>query len=381
MADAPLPFACVAFRDFPAWAFAPSARPGRDVLVVRRDRVIAATAPARRAGVETGMSLERAHLLVPTAVVRARDPQLEQAAWEAALESLLEAGPALEAATVGAAFLGRPDARLLRAVVARLGASAAAATDRETARLGAARAATGHTLTIAADDRGGFLARFPVSRLDLLGFGPELGGDLERFGYRALADVAGLTRRQLAAQFGRGGERLFGLLHPAGSQPPVPLYQPPPTITASVDLEPPCMEPADLLPAVDHLIAEAACSLETVHARRLTVRAEGPTGPMASTRLLPEATRSAPTLTRAARALLLDVLRRPAPLDRLSVELGGLAPAELEQGALFERRRPVYMAVRGVHRRFPGAIKRAIIVSALFPEDAARYEPFPEPAC
>lgn len=377
----PLPFACVTFRDFPAWAFVRSSRPPRDVLVVRRDRVIAATAQARRAGVTRGMSAERARLLVPKAVVHARDPQLEQAAWEAALEVLLGVAPALEAATVGTAFLGRPDPDRLRAAVARLGATAAAASDRETARLGAARAAAGHTLSVAPADRGIFLARFSVEHLDRIGFSAELGDALRRFGYPVLADVARLTRRQLTAQFGRDGERLFGLLHPDTEQAPVPLYHPPPTITASVDLDPPCTEAAELLPAVDYLVKEAACSLDTVHARRLTVRAEGTDGPRAATRILPEATRSSAMLTRAARTLLLDLLRSPAPLDRLSVELGGLAPASLEQGALFERRRPVYLAIRGVHRRFPGAIKRAIIVSALFPEDAARYEPFPEPTC
>jgi nucleotidyltransferase/DNA polymerase involved in DNA repair len=373
-------FACVSIPEFPAWAFARTTTPDRDVIVVHAGCVVASTRGARRLGVREGMSVDRARVLAPAAPVRVRDPQLEAAAWEAVAGDLLATTPCLETLGPGTALLGRPDEAALRRVVAELGARAACAPDRGTARLGAARAAAGHVLSIGPSDRRAFLTRFAVERLGTVGVDADIVASLQLFGYHHLAAVATLTERQLKAQYGREGVWLYDLLNPPKEERPVAPFQPPPSIAASVELDPPCREPGELLPAIDHVVEEAACSLDTVYARRVAVRLRCGGEEVKAVRVLPEAVRSAAALGRTARALLVDLLREEREVERLCVELGGLGPATLAQTHLFHRRPSVYLAVRGVHRRFPGAIRRAVIVEALFPEQAARLEPFPEVA-
>lgn len=76
----------------------------------------------------------------------------------------------------------------------------------------------------------------------------------------------------------------------------------------------------------------------------------------------------------------MDLLGEEREVDNLCVELGGLGPASVAQAHLFERRPSMHLALRGVNRRFPGAIKRVVIVQALFPEQSVRLEPFVESA-
>jgi len=326
------------------------------------------------------MSAERARTLAPSATLRVRDRQLEAAVWEAVTGDLLAATPYLESPEPGVAFLGRPDEDVLRDLTSRLGARSARAADRNTARLGAARAAKGHLLSIRPSDRPSFLARFGVEHLQVLDFSPDFVASLQLFGYNHLAAASTLTKRQLRAQYGKEGERLFGLLHPSGEERPVLPFQPPPTITSSVELEPPCREPGELLPALEHVVREAACSLDTVYARRVAVRIRCGDEEHMAVRILPEAVRSEHVLGRASRALLMDLLGEEREVDNLCVELGGLGPASVAQAHLFERRPSMHLALRGVNRRFPGAIKRVVIVQALFPEQSVRLEPFVESA-
>jgi hypothetical protein len=371
--------ACFLLSDFPAWAFVRSARPPQPIIVVEHDRVVAATRGARRRGVAPGLPLGRAAALAPGAQIRVRDRGLEAAAWEGVLARLHAETPYLESPRPGEAFARPAGGRGAWAALASgAGARVGVGPERATARLAAARAGASRVLAIEPASRAAFLERYDVARLASLGFGGELVERLGLFGYPTLGAAAALTRRQLEAQFGEEGGLLHALLHPP-AEPPIGLYQPPPTLTAEVDFETPCRQPGDLLPALDPLADELARELRRVVARRVTVRVEGPRGPArCATRVLFEAVDEPRRLRAIARPLLLDLLEEELEVDRLCIELGALRPATLAQGALFRERPSPYVAARGVHRRFPGAIRRAVIVYAQFPEERVQFEPFEE---
>jgi nucleotidyltransferase/DNA polymerase involved in DNA repair len=390
----PSSIVCFHLPDFPAWAFTRSARAMRPVVVVASGRVVAVNRLARRDGVTAGMATDRALALSPDATICPRDAGLEAAVWEEVLHELHTLTPFLEDAGPGWAFLRIADAAGLSDLTARLGGQAgriegqAGGPDgtRMLARLAALRAAPGRALPVDPRHADAFLARFPVAALDGLGFAPD---DLERlrlFGYPTLGAAAALSLRQLRAQFGREGERLHALLHPP-EEAPIAAFRPPPSVTAATHLDDPLREPGDLLPHLDRLVSKVATGLGPMHCRRITVRIETirtedrTSGGHLASRVLPEATQSEQTLRTAARAQLLPLLSADSEVVSMAVELGGLGGAATRQGVLFGERPSVYLAVRSVHRRFPGAIKRAVLaLHALFDEDASRYEPFPDAA-
>ncbi|MEL6610469.1 MAG: hypothetical protein AAFQ53_00115 [Bacteroidota bacterium] len=141
-------------------------------------------------------------------------------------------------------------------------------------------------------------------------------------------------------------------------------------------------QPYELIPVVDVLAEEAAGSLQGAHSRRVSVRAEVDGAWATRTRILPVSSSDPSFLTRTARRLLLDILEHgggECEVTGVAVELGGLGPAKTRQGGLFAERPRPYLAARGVHRRFPDAIRRAIVIDgAVFDEDRVRFEPFPE---
>jgi len=367
--------ACLQIPDFPAWAFARDSAPFAPLIVVERERVVAATGGARRRGVEAGLPVERARTLAPAAEVRVRDGGLEEAVWEDVLSELNRHTPRLEPIRPGRAFLSAP-LPTLKAMAERFGAPIGVGPERATARLAAARTNPGHVLAIDEARRRPFLNRYDINRLPSLGFSEEIAERLRLFGYPTLGAITILSRRQLDAQFAEEGAALYNLLHPA-PESPIPMYQPLPTLTAEVDFDLPCREPGELMPALEPLAEEVARELRQVAARRVSVVVEVRGGlPRRATRILFEAATEPRRVLSAARPLLMEVLDGGAEVERLAIELGALRPVTAGQGALFRERPSAYMAARGVHRRFPGAIKRAVVVYAQFPEDRVQFEPF-----
>ncbi|MDX1643368.1 MAG: hypothetical protein R3244_03310, partial [Thermoanaerobaculia bacterium] len=68
-------------------------------------RIVAATRPARAAGVTAGMRLSRARALLPDLVARGRDGESERAAAQALLEIATSHSPRVEEAAGGLVYL------------------------------------------------------------------------------------------------------------------------------------------------------------------------------------------------------------------------------------------------------------------------------------
>lgn len=370
-------FGCLHFPAFPAWVFEhvdPAARTA-PLMVIASGEVVAASRRLRSAGIEEGISAERAERLAPEGtLLRHRDVQLEQAAWEEVLHEINTHTPFLEEARPGLLYV-RPF-KGLREVVGRLHAQAAVAPHRSTALLGALRAAEGHVLVIPSRQVRAFLDRFEVGRLDALQFSEGLLEQLPLFGFDTLGAAEELAYRHLQAQFGAEGERLYRLLHPEDDEPLSP-YTPPPAVRRAYEFEHPCSEPGELLPALDYALRQAVAELKGHGAQRVKVTLHDRLRPSAfRCRVLPEASNDPRRLFGTVRTLLQILLEPGATVQAVELELGALRTTRPEQAGLFFERPPTEKAVRTVRRRYPDVLRRPVTdADAVFEEDRASFEP------
>jgi protein ImuB len=196
-------------------------------------RVVAASRPARRAGVDAGMTLPQARALVPKLTARARDRESERAAQEAMLEVADAFSPRVEDGGEGVMYLdlegipalsgdhkheGRPDGESAGDPGAEraLGRDLIAAVEKTglPARAGiassklAARVAAGlpdSPGVVPPGEEAKFLAPLPLARLS-----PEIGisETLGRWGLRSIGDFAKLPPGEVESRLGSLGRRL-----------------------------------------------------------------------------------------------------------------------------------------------------------------------------
>jgi protein ImuB len=182
-------------------------------------RVVAASRPARRAGVDTGMTLPQARAIVPKLLARARDLESERAAQEAMLEAADAFSPRVEDGGEGVVYLdleGIPAPSLRKDGEHALGRDLIAAVEKTglPARAGiassklAARVAAGlpeSPWVVPAGEEAEFLAPLPLARLS-----PEIeiAETLERWGLRSIGEFAKLPPGEVESRLGSLGRRL-----------------------------------------------------------------------------------------------------------------------------------------------------------------------------
>jgi protein ImuB len=213
-------------------------------------RVVAATRPARRAGVRAGATLAQARATLPGLAARGRDGEAERAAAETLLDVAGRFSPRVEDALPGLVFLetdglgrrfpgpdgerdlGRALARAARE--AGLPARVGVASSRLAARLAAEGAAReGEPEIVAAGGEAEFLARLPLARLSPA---VELGETLARWGIATVGDLARLPAAEVASRLGAAGAALHAVARGLDPRPLAP-RQPPPDFREGSDLE------------------------------------------------------------------------------------------------------------------------------------------------
>lgn len=225
-------------------------------------RVIAASRPARRMGIEPGMTLPQARALIGKLVARARDRESERAAQETLLEIADSFSPRVEDGGEGVAYLdldGLPalsrenssqqsalsfqpesasstssvERRTSHSAELELGRSLISAVERSTlpARVGiggsklAARIAAGlpdSPTVVAPGEEAAFLAPLSLERL-----APEMetAATLARWGLRSIGDLARLPEGEVASRLGEIGRELHATargIDPRPLEPRVP---------------------------------------------------------------------------------------------------------------------------------------------------------------
>lgn len=271
--------------DWPTNSLVVDCPPGSPAAAVRRDRVVAATAPARRRGVRVGMRRSTAHYLCPELVVVAANPLREAAAFEPiaqAFDSLaagvqcLRPGLAWAPAAGPARWVGSEEA-LCAALVERVAESTGAE-----CQVGVA---TGTLATLQAAHEGGIvspqdtlraLAPLTLERIPRLlprGATGDLGPCIDvlaDLGVRTCADVRTLGRGALATRFGSDGEALWELAA-GGDVATHGMHRRRESVEERLDVEPPAHDVDDMVLSLRPLARRLADSLERVGAASSTL--------------------------------------------------------------------------------------------------------------
>jgi hypothetical protein len=324
-------------------------------------------------GVRLGMPLGAAHRLAPEALFLDPDPAAGAAALEAALERLAGFSPGVAAEThasmpafgraevqldglerlwgpetlivrrIGEALAGiLPGLPLAGIAGTRFAAAVAAAVAARAATASGAAAPSGpvalHVIAPGAD--ADFLAGLPAA---MLSRDPETRARLERFGLRFVGQVAELPRSAVVARFGPEGARLHARARGEETDPFRP-RQAPERLAMALPIDPPVADVEGLRFVLHRLAAAFGDQLEARGAAaawaRLTLEldhsfsAADVPATMTIEQHLPEPTSEGLAIERLLIARL-EAVPPQAPVARIELELGSVAPAVGTQLALF----------------------------------------------
>ena len=318
------------------------------------------------------MPLGAAHKLVPEALFLDPDPTADAEALTAALDRLAGFSPGVAAETDatrrgfgrvevqldGLERLWGPEPLLVRQIgealagilpgppLAGIGgtrfAAAVAAALAGKGAGGAPVAGSGavalHAVEPGAD--AAFLASLPTA---MLSRDPEVRARLDRFGLRAIGQVAALPRSAVVARFGREGEWLHARARGEETEPFRP-YRAPERLALALPIDPPVSDVEGLRFVLHRLAAAFGDQLEARGAAtaraRLTLELDrsfsiGDVAPSVTVdQPLPEPTSEGLAIERLLIARL-EAAPPRAPVARLELELGDVAPAAGTQLALF----------------------------------------------
>jgi nucleotidyltransferase/DNA polymerase involved in DNA repair len=335
--------------------------------------VLDASRSALELGVRPGMPLGAAHRLSPEALFLDPDPAADGISLEAALGRLAGFSPGVAAETDGTRpGFGRVEVQLdglerlwgpEPLIVRRIGealagmlpgppmagiggtrfAAAVAASRAGTVAPVVATAVAGGEVPLHIVEPGTdaeFLAPLPAG---LLSRDPVVRGRLERFGLRVIGQVAELPRSALVARFGPDGE----LIHARSRGEETDPFRPrraPERMAMALPIDPPVADVEGLRFVLHRLTAAFGDQLDArgAAAARATLTLEldrsfsaGDMPPSLTIDLhLPEPTSEGLAIERLLIARL-EVAPPPAPVSRVDLELGGVAPAAGCQLALF----------------------------------------------
>ena len=274
----------------PDWpVVAAGARPDEAVVVVRANRVVAATPVARRDGVDTGQRRREAQGRCPSLVVHDHDEPRDRRAFAAVAAALERYTPRIELSAPGTAtFATRGPSRYFGGDTA-LAAAVQATVDDVTgewgwggtagvgvadgpfpAALAARSGAPGHAV-VAPGGSAGFLAPLPVRVLER----PDLVDVLVRLGLRTLGAFGALDAADVVARFGADGRTAHRLARGLDERPPATT---PPSrhLEVAADLDPPA-ERVDVAAFVAKGLAEellTGLEAEGLACSRIVVTAE-----------------------------------------------------------------------------------------------------------
>ncbi len=210
-------------------------------------RVVAASKPARQAGVRSGTTLAQARGILPSLIARGRDPGSERSAHEALLEVAWSLSPVIEDAGCDLVYAevsgmeglypgssGERDMGQTAVVAAEsldLPARAGIAGNKLAARV-AARLPLSPTVVPPGEEEG-FLAPLPLGRLEL---DRRLAATLNRWGLATIGDFARLPADRVASRLGEPGARAHEAARGIDPRPLVPRHLPA-TLAEAMDLE------------------------------------------------------------------------------------------------------------------------------------------------
>jgi protein ImuB len=230
-------------------------------------RVVAASRPARKAGLRAGMSMAQARGILPALIARGRDPGSEASAHEALLETGWSLSPRVEDAAADLVFAdvdgmhnlydGERDlgqAAEVTAAALDLPIRVGVAANKLAARIAARQ--PGSPTVVPPGGETAFLAPLPLRHLRLE---RRLAETLGRWGVTTLGALARLPADRVASRLGPAGAAAHQAARGIDPQPLVP-HQPAATLAEGMELEWPVV-------TVDPLLAAVRPSLDRIRRR------------------------------------------------------------------------------------------------------------------
>ena len=229
------------------------------------NEVLDCSPEAAALGVRTGMPLRDARTLVPDLIVQPPDPVFYARSFDAMLDALEDAEPAIESREDGIAFAAidpqadddaqqRAGARLVHAIQAQASVipSIGIGEGKFVAWIAASVSAAGEVATVPAGSEDAFLAPLSTSFL-------PVSYDAQRkfalYAMHLIGDVARLTLAQSQAQFGREGQRIWELARGVDREPFRPRERVEPIVSA-LTMPAPTVNSAALLVAAKQLTGQ-----------------------------------------------------------------------------------------------------------------------------
>ncbi|MGD8441483.1 MAG: DNA polymerase Y family protein [Holophagae bacterium] len=232
-------------------------------------RVVAASRPARKAGLRPGTSLAQARGILPALIARGRDPGCETSAHEALLETGWSLSPRVEDAELDLVYAdvdgmtklydGERDLGQAAEVTATsldLPIRVGIAANKLAARLAARQ--PGSPTVVPPGSEIAFLAALPLRHLRLE---RRLAETLSRWGVATLGDLARLPADRVASRLGPAGAAAHQSARGIDPQPLV-AHQPAATLSEGMELEWPVVTLDPLLAAVRQLLDRIRRRLE-----------------------------------------------------------------------------------------------------------------------
>ena len=299
--------------------------PGVPVAVLGEDRRVRQACPlARAAGVQAGLRGSAALSRCPELHAEVVPAPEAQAVWAELLEQLYARfSDRVDGRVSGAAFLTL-SASGARDLAAALHAPVGLAASRELAHLAALGAPPGEVRAVDSGAERAFLHLTPLAHLGALGVPLS---SLEKLHFLGLRDLGGLmawSAAQREAFLGVDvGKRLNRFLRGERTGAVEP-YRPGQILEAALAFDLPLTEPAQVDAALRDLMPSLIAELRGRLAATLTVHADTLGGRLSATRQL-KWPLDPPGLTRVAGLALHGAAALPLGIDRLTVQLGGLA--------------------------------------------------------
>jgi DNA polymerase-4/protein ImuB len=247
------------------------------------NQVLDCSSEASAHGVRAGMPLRDARTIAADLVVLPPDPVFYARRFDALLDALEDAEPAIEAGDDGIAYAAvdpnadepaewRAATRLVRAVRLSAGieASAGIAEGKFVAWCAATVSAPGEATIVPAGNEQAFLASLSASFLPV---SYQAQRKLTLYGLRTIGDVAQIAAGAAQAQFGREGARLHALARGIDRTPFVPRPRREP-IGASITMPAPTVNSAALMIAARQLAGRLlrAPAMRYRHVRQFRLR-------------------------------------------------------------------------------------------------------------
>ncbi len=391
---------CLYVAHYPAWAHGRLLRRRAPVVVVSGGRVIAHASSQHLRDIRIGDRADRVEHLCPRAIVRVRDIGLERTCWDDVFREVNLITPFIAQSAPPFLYFSGAGYADVCSLAVRLSAQIGGGENRSAAQLASVRSAEGNVIQLRPSRWVTFLHRFDVDFLAELDFPGDMLEQLRLFGFSTLGDAQRLSERQLGAQFGPDGKRLYDMLHPDANDR-IPLYAPPSFIEEWYEFDDPvAAEPGLLEPLIRECLEKAGKRLGPYLCRRirLGLHLSYESEPRWEGRILSMPRNSTAALYRLTAPLLQDLLLKlyaaaaragggargvmaggegssAETVVRIGIRLESLRTPSPRQTALFDERPDVSGAVREVHRRYPGMMRHAVLhPHALFEEDEMTFQ-------